>query len=166
MGKVRQHLLYLRSAPLPHQILDPSAGALKRAWNSCSSSGSFIKYDFHWASSASLFLFQLETEVAAIRDAKRRDAKENRGKTEMLFLYLCTSLQAGKLFAGAGHTIWWLRIVITKNGSLQFPTWRIINAIPHLKLSTSKEATANNNHKAISQWANGLYTLSSSPRCL
>jgi len=34
-----------------------------------------------------------------------------------------------------------LRIVITQNGSSQFPTWRIINAIPHLKLSKHQHST-------------------------
>jgi len=63
-----------------------------------------------------------------------------------------------------------LRIVITQNGSLQFPTWRIINAIPHLKLSKHQQSTSKNNHNnsnsnnnhqlAASSWANGLYTCS------
>lgn len=35
-----------------------------------------------------------------------------------------------------------LQIVITQNGSLQFPTWRIINAIPHSKLNAEKSKHA------------------------
>lgn len=92
--------------------------------------------------------------MSAIRDEKRRD--EAREELKIVAKRKCcfyiyaqvsphkpsTSSTTMMMLLLADDDDDALQIVITQNGSLQFPTWRIINAIPHSKLSAEKSKNA------------------------